>query len=116
MASVEEKRVQAEKILESVLGFSVDIGIEVEVLQYFLKANHPDVAKALEERRAYAYCALRTKELVSILVVLDDTDRYQADIESAQEGYVYAYVYNITRPEYSEFGTIKVDKKLNRIA
>ena len=109
MVSVEEKRVQAEKILESVLGFPVDIGIEVEVLQYFLKANHPNVAKD-------AYCALRTKELVSILVVLDDTDRYQADIESAQEGYVYAYVYNITRPEYSEFGTIKVDKKLNRIA
>ncbi len=116
MASVEEKRVQAEKILESILGFSVDIGIEVEVLQYFLKANHPDVSKALEERGAYAYCALRTKGLVSILVVLDDTDRYQADIESAQEGYVYTYVYNITRPEYSEFGTIKVDKKLNRIA
>lgn len=35
MVSVEEKRVQAEKILESVLGFPVDIGIEVEVLQYF---------------------------------------------------------------------------------
>ena len=52
MASVEEKRVQAEKILESVLGFSVDIGIEVEVLQYFLKANHPNVAKELEEHFA----------------------------------------------------------------
>ncbi|WP_204982987.1 hypothetical protein [Ligilactobacillus murinus] len=61
MASVEEKRVQAEKILESVLGFSVDIGIEVEVLQYFFFFFHPDVAKALEERRAYAYCEKKKK-------------------------------------------------------
>ena len=60
-------------------------------------------------------------QLVSILIVEDveDDDAFwECEREDAKEGYVYAYVYNVDEPQYSELGDVFVsleDSALYRI-
>jgi len=47
-------------------------------------------------------------ECYSILYVSPDTDEWQEEKENIQDGYVFAYVKNVTDDWCSEFGTIAV--------
>ncbi len=116
MVNVTEQREQANKILKNIIGLEVDSEPCAEVLTMFLELERPEIAKVLVKHEAYPYFLIKSGNLISILVVSNRSEEYTEDLRLSQSGIVYAYVYNLAQPEFSEFGTIQVDNKLNRIA
>ncbi len=116
MATFEEQRKQANKMLKKLVGQDVESQGYSETLTMFLELAKPKIAEVFKKHKVYPYYLTRNGDLISILTVSNHPEEYENDLFLAQSGIVYAYVYNIARPEFSEFGTIRVDNQLNRIA
>lgn len=115
MVTFEEQRKQANKVLKNLIGLDVESKGHAEVLMTFFELAKPEIAKVLKSHQAYPYYLTKSGDLVSIFIVSNRSEEYEEELRLSQSGIVYAYVYNISRPEFSEFGTIQVDNKLRRV-
>lgn len=80
---------------------------------YWLNDEEEKIIKQFEEEQgAMVYACilnyLEFGECLSILFVPKDEEEWQMDREDLMNGYAFAYVYNKTCPDCSEFGTIGI--------
>lgn len=48
------------------------------------------------------------EHIISVLYISSDEELWDEDKESAREHYAYAYCYNASHPQFSEFGEIEI--------
>ncbi|MEY8661406.1 hypothetical protein AALT52_00650 [Ligilactobacillus faecis] len=116
MVTVAEQREQANKLLKNLIELDVDSAFCAETLMIFFKLERPEIADVLIKHEVYPYYLTKNGNFISILVVSNRPEEYAEDLRLSQSGIVYAYVYNLSQPNFSEFGMIKVDNHLRRIA
>lgn len=115
MVTVAEQREQANKILKNLIGLDVDSEFCAETLMMFFKSERPEIAEILIKHEAYPYYLTKNGNFISVLVVSNCPEEYTEDLRLSKNGIVYAYVYNLSQPNFSEFGMIQVDSQLRRI-
>lgn len=106
------------------------LGLFKPTIDKFIKNNHISISetngvlynlneyqKLLVNQFEHKYKALvyhmirnQTKfgDLLSMIYISNQPDEWEFDQDDLNEGLVYAYVHNLTNPEFSEFGQIKV--------
>ncbi|MGO5384434.1 hypothetical protein ACTQXV_03310 [Ligilactobacillus salivarius] len=87
----------------------------VEITKEFIDVFNLKLADKLSSEGNLYYACQTGFPFFNIYVVSKYEEDFEEELANAKEGYLWAYVYNYDNPGLSEFGTIKVDKDLNRI-
>ena len=119
MTTLKEKQEQhALKLVEIITGKRYDIKElreNEEITKEFIDVYDLKLADKLSSEGNLYYACQTGFPFFNIFVVSKYEEDFEEELANAKQGYLWAYVFNFDNPELSEFGTIKVDKDLNRI-
>ena len=115
--NLKEKQIeQASKVLSELTGIKFttdDIKIIEKETKAVIKARDEELLRRLEDDNNL----ISSKYFFfNVYVVSTDEEVFAEELEAAKQGYVWSYVQNLETPLFSEYGTVRVDKELERIA
>ena len=99
---------QARKIIKVITGNNYQV-------KKFVRSINPEIEEKFDKLNVLPYGYTLTFPFLNIFVITNNEKEYQMDMSDAENGIVLSYVYNLSNPELSEFGSVQVDKKFNRI-
>ncbi len=118
--SLRDKQIeQASKILSELTGVKFttdDIKIIEKETKEVIKMYDIGLAKRLENDNNFIFGCSSGYPFFNIYIVSGYEEEYKEELESAKQGYVWSYVHNFDNTMFSEYGTIRVNKELERIA
>lgn len=118
--NLKEKQIeQASKVLSELTGIKFttdDIKIIEQETKAVIKARDEELLRRLEEDNNLIFGYSSKYFFFNVYVVSTDEEVFDEELEAAKQGYVWSYVQNLDNPVFSEYGTVRVDKELERIA
>ena len=118
--NLKEKQIeQASKVLSELIGIKFttdDIKIIEKETKAVIKARDEKLLQRLEDDNNVIFGYSTKFYFLNIYVVSTDKEVFDEELEAAKQGYVWSYVENLENPAFSEYGTVRVDKELERIA
>ena len=106
---------QARKIIKVITGNNYRVQKLEKDTRKVVRSINPEIEEKFDKLNVLPYGYTLTFPFLNIFVITNNEEEYQMDMSDAENGIVLSYVYNLSNPELSEFGSVQVDKKFNRI-
>lgn len=106
---------QARKIIKVITGNNYHVQKLEKDTRKVVRSINPEIEEKFDKLNVLPYGYTLTFPFLNIFVITNNEEEYQMDMSDAENGIVLSYVYNLSNPELSEFGSVQVDKKFNRI-